>query len=167
MLERSEGNPFFLEEIIRTMIERQALRREGDRWVAAVGAEGISLPPTLRGVIAARIDRLPETAKAALQRASVIGRFFTQGALRALADTDIDLDRALAELMRAELVREQRRLPEPEYLFKHALTQEAAYAGILLEQRRILHRRLAEHLEQAGAARRRPGGGARSSLARR
>ncbi|HMH52117.1 MAG TPA: AAA family ATPase, partial [Candidatus Acidoferrum sp.] len=152
MLERSEGNPFFLEEIIRTMIERQALRRDGDRWVAAVGAEEISLPATLRGVIAARIDRLPEAAKAALQRASVIGRSFTQGALRALADTDVDLDRALAELMRAELVREQRRLPEPEYLFKHALTQEAAYAGILLEQRRGLHRRLAEHLEHDRAA---------------
>jgi tetratricopeptide (TPR) repeat protein len=151
MLERAEGNPFFLEEIIRTMIERQALRREGDRWVATGGAEGISLPATLRGVIAARIDRLPETAKTALQRASVVGRFFSQGTLRALADTDVDLDRALAELMRAELVREQRRLPEPEYLFKHALTQEAAYAGILLQERRTLHRRLAEHLEQRRA----------------
>jgi class 3 adenylate cyclase/tetratricopeptide (TPR) repeat protein len=148
MLVSAEGNPFYLEEIIRTMIERGVLRREGERWVAAVGAEGISLPTTLRGVIAARIDRLPAAAKAALQRASVIGRFFTHGALRALADPDADLDRALAELMRAELVREQRRLPEPEYLFKHALTQEAAYAGILLQERRGLHRRLAEHLER-------------------
>jgi hypothetical protein len=151
MLERADGNPFFLEEIIRTMIERQALRREGDRWVAAGGAEKISLPATLRGVIAARIDGLPETAKTALQRASVVGRFFSQGALRALANTDMDLDRALADLMRAELVREQRRLPEPAYLFKHALTQEAAYAGILLQERRTLHRRLAEHLEHGQA----------------
>jgi class 3 adenylate cyclase len=150
MMERSEGNPFFLEEIIRTMIEQQALRRDGDRWVAAADAGAISLPATLRGVIVARIDRLPDAAKAALQRASIVGRFFTRRALEALGD--VDLDRSLADLMRAEMIREQRRLPEPEYLFKHALTQEAAYAGILLEQRRALHRRLAEHLEQEGRA---------------
>jgi tetratricopeptide (TPR) repeat protein len=152
MMERSEGNPFFLEEIIRTMIEQQALRRDGDRWVAAADAVAISLPATLRGVIVARIDRLPDAAKAALQRASIVGRFFTRRALEALGDDGVDLDRALADLMRAEMIREQRRLPEPEYLFKHALTQEAAYAGILLEQRRALHRRLAEHLEQEGRA---------------
>ena len=152
MMERSEGNPFFLEEIIRTMIEQQALRRDGDRWVAAADAGAISLPATLRGVIVARIDRLPDGAKAALQRASIVGRFFTRRALEALGDDSVDLDRALADLMRAEMIREQRRLPEPEYLFKHALTQEAAYAGILLEQRRALHRRLADHLEQEGRA---------------
>jgi class 3 adenylate cyclase/tetratricopeptide (TPR) repeat protein len=148
MMERSEGNPFFLEEIIRTLIERQVLRREGDRWIAVADGGGISLPATLRGVIAARIDRLGEVAKATIQRASVVGRFFTRRALLALAEDNADLDRALADLMRAELIREQRRLPEPEYLFKHALTQEAAYAGILLEQRRLLHRRLAGYLEQ-------------------
>jgi class 3 adenylate cyclase/tetratricopeptide (TPR) repeat protein len=152
MMERSEGNPFFLEEIIRSMIEQQALRREGDRWVAAADVGAIRLPATLRGVIAARIDRLPDAAKAALQRASIVGRFFTRRALEALGADGVGLDRALADLMRAEMIREQRRLPEPEYLFKHALTQEAAYAGILLEQRRVLHRRLAEHLEHEGRA---------------
>jgi tetratricopeptide (TPR) repeat protein len=151
-MERSEGNPFFLEEIIRSMIEQQALRREGDRWVAAADIGAISLPATLRGVIAARIDRLPNAAKVALQRASIVGRFFTRRALEALGADGVDLDRALADLMRAEMIRELRRLPEPEYLFKHALTQEAAYAGILVEQRRILHRRLAEHLEREGRA---------------
>jgi class 3 adenylate cyclase len=152
IMERSEGNPFFLEEIIRSMIEQQALRREGDRWVAAADIGAISLPATLRGVIAARIDRLPNAAKVALQRASIVGRFFTRRALEALGADGVDLDRALADLMRAEMIRELRRLPEPEYLFKHALTQEAAYAGILVEQRRILHRRLAEHLEREGRA---------------
>jgi class 3 adenylate cyclase len=152
IMERSEGNPFFLEEIIRSMIEQQALRREGDRWVAAADIGAISLPATLRGVIAARIDRLPNAAKVALQRASIVGRFFTRRALEALGADGVDLDRALADLMRAEMIRELRRLPEPEYLFKHALTQEAAYAGILVEQRRTLHRRLAEHLELEGRA---------------
>jgi class 3 adenylate cyclase/tetratricopeptide (TPR) repeat protein len=152
MMERSEGNPFFLEEIIRSMIEQQVLRREGDRWIAPADVGAMSLPATLRGVIAARIDRLPHTAKAALQRAAIVGRLFTRRALEALGDEGVDLDRALADLMRVEMIREQRRLPEPEYLFKHALTQEAAYAGILVEHRRALHRRLAAHLEQEGRA---------------
>jgi class 3 adenylate cyclase len=87
IMERSEGNPFFLEEIIRSMIEQQALRREGDRWVAAADIGAISLPATLRGVIAARIDRLPNAAKVALQRASIVGRFFTRRASRRSAPT--------------------------------------------------------------------------------
>ncbi len=144
----SEGNPFFVEEIVRTLIEEGVLRREADRWVTTRDAGRIPMPGTLRGVIAARIDRLPPAAKATLQRASVIGRFFAVRALRALEDSPEELDRALAHLLRAELVREWRRLPEGEYLFKHALTQEAAYASLLGEQRRLLHCRVAACLEE-------------------
>ena len=148
ILEQSEGNPFFVEEIIRTLIEEGVLRREADRWVAEGDLSRLTIPATLRGLIAARIDRLPAAAKATLQRASVVGRFLSYRALQALDDGESELDRSLASLLRAELIREWTHVPEREYLFKHALTQEAAYASILLDQRRALHRRLALFLEQ-------------------
>ncbi|MFQ5946820.1 MAG: AAA family ATPase, partial [Anaerolineae bacterium] len=150
ILERSEGNPLFLEEIIRTLIEEHVLRREGDRWTAPGEVGRFVIPNTLRGVIAARIDRLPTAAKMSLQHASVVGRVFTYRTLQALTDGDGDLDRSLAHLLRVELIRERARLPEVEYLFKHGLTQEAAYASILGEQRRTLHQKVAIYLEQAG-----------------
>jgi class 3 adenylate cyclase/tetratricopeptide (TPR) repeat protein len=149
ILARSEGNPFFLEEIVRTLIERGVLQRRGDRWAAVGDLDRMMIPDTLRGVLAARIDRLPAAAKGILQRAAVIGRFFGYGVLRALSDPAEELDRALAHLLRTELIRERIRLPEREYLFKHALTQEAAYASVVGEHRRLLHRRVAEHLEQS------------------
>jgi class 3 adenylate cyclase/tetratricopeptide (TPR) repeat protein len=152
VLEQAEGNPFFVEELLRTLIESRVLVREGDRWVATAGAGHVVMPSTLRGVIAARIDRLPAPAKTALQRASVIGRFFTQRALRALHEDDAGLDRALAQLLRGELIREWVRPPEREYVFKHALTQDAAYAGLLAEDRKAWHERVAEHLEATGVA---------------
>ena len=148
VLAQSEGNPFFVEEILRTLIEEGVLRREGSRWVAAGDVSRLAMPATLRGLIAARIDRLPAAAKSTLQRAAVIGRFLSYRALRALHEGDGELDRSLALLLRAELIREWAHVPEREYLFKHALTQEAAYASILLDQRRELHRRLATFLEQ-------------------
>jgi class 3 adenylate cyclase/tetratricopeptide (TPR) repeat protein len=150
ILERAEGNPFYLEELIRSLIEAGTLRRDGERWIASDDAAPLSLPDTLRGVIAARIDRLPRGAKTALQRASIIGRFFTYRALRAFGDGDAELERALAQLLRAELVREFSRIPEREYVFKHVLTQEAAYASTLEEERRALHRVFAQYLEAGG-----------------
>jgi predicted ATPase/class 3 adenylate cyclase len=148
ILTRAEGNPFFLEEIIRALIEQEVLRREGDRWVAARDPGQLAIPSTLRGVIAARIDRLPALAKRALQRASVVGRWFTYRALQAVYGGNGELDRALAHLLRAELIREWAQAPEREYVFKHALTQEAAYASLLGEERRALHRTVADYLEQ-------------------
>lgn len=147
ILERAEGNPFFLEEIIRGLIEEGVLRREGDRWTATDAPERWVIPTTLRGVIAARIDRLPAPAKALLQRAAVIGRFFGYRTLRALSDEPGELDRALAPLLRAELIRESTSLPERQYVFKHALTNEVAEASLLSEQRRELHAGVARHLE--------------------
>ncbi len=151
VLERAEGNPFFLEEILRTLIEEGVLRREGERWVAAAELEPTPMPTTLRGVLAARIDRLPTPAKMTLQRAAVVGRFFTHRALEALAEPGEDVGRALAHLLRAELIREWARLPERQYVFKHALTQEAAAASLLSEPRKALHAAVARHLEETGA----------------
>ena len=151
ILDQSEGNPFFVEEILRTLIEEGALRREGERWVAAAVSE-VTMPATLRGLIAARIDRLPAGAKATLQRASVIGRFVGYPALRALHPGDGELNRSLAHLLRAELLREWAHAPERQYIFKHALTQEAAYASMLHEHRRARHRELAIFLEGVAVA---------------
>jgi class 3 adenylate cyclase/tetratricopeptide (TPR) repeat protein len=152
ILDQSEGNPFFVEEIIRSLIEQGALRREGERWVSAGNVSRLAMPATLRGLIAARIDRLPAPAKATLQRAAVIGRFVGYPALRALHAGESELDRSLAHLLRAELLREWAHAPERQYIFKHALTQEAAYASILHEQRRALHREAATFLERETAA---------------
>jgi tetratricopeptide (TPR) repeat protein len=153
ILTRAEGNPFFLEEIIRGLIEQGVLRREGDRWTAAGTPDHWSIPTTLRGMIGARIDRLPAPAKALLQHAAVIGRFFGYRALLALSDESAEVDRALAHLLRAELIREFASPPDRQYIFKHALTQEAAEASLLAEQRRDLHGRVARHLESIlGAA---------------
>jgi class 3 adenylate cyclase/tetratricopeptide (TPR) repeat protein len=147
-LERSDGNPLFLEEIIRTLIEEKVLRRERGYWIVPKEMGRLKIPSILRGVIAARIDRLPTTAKLVLQNASVVGRVFTYRTIQALTDGDGDLDRSLAHLLRVGFIREQARLPEVEYLFKHVLTQEAAYASILDDQRRVLHRKVAMFLEQ-------------------
>ena len=152
ILDQSEGNPFFVEEIIRSLIEQGALRREGERWISAGDIADLAIPATLRGLIAARIDRLPTPAKATLQRAAVIGRFVGYPALRALQTGNGELDRALAHLLRAEMLREWAHTPERQYIFKHVLTQEAAYASILHEERRALHRELAVFLEQEAVA---------------
>ena len=152
ILDQSEGNPFFVEEIIRSLIEQGALRREGERWISTGDLRTITMPATLRGLIAARIDRLPAPAKATLQRAAVIGRFVGYPALRALHGGESELDRSLAHLLRAELLREWAHGPERQYIFKHALTQDAAYASILHEQRRTLHRETATFLERETAA---------------
>ena len=134
LLERAEGNPFFLEEIVR--------------WRAAQGAEAIAVPETVEGVILARIDRLEEDVKEVLKVASVVGRSFLRRVLEVIVAAGIELDAELGELLRIELIRERRRLPELEYLFTHALVQEATYGSILRQRRLELHRRVGECIER-------------------
>jgi predicted ATPase len=140
LIERTEGNPFFLEESVRTLIESGALVGErGDyRLVAALTA--IALPVTVQTVLAARIDRLGPEDKRLLQSASVVGKDFAFVLLRDIADADIDaLQGGLANLQAAEFIYETRLFPDPEYTFKHALTQDVAYSSLLAERRRTLH----------------------------
>ena len=134
LLERAEGNPFFLEEIVR--------------WRAAEGADAVALPETVEAVILARIDRLEEDVKEVLKVASVVGRSFLRRVLEVVVAAGIELDAELGELLRIELIRERRRLPELEYLFKHALVQEATYGSILRQRRLELHRRVGECIER-------------------
>jgi len=147
LLERAEGNPFYLEELVASLVEQGVLVREGDAWQVKAPIESLSIPDTVQGVILARIDRLEEDVRGTLQMASVIGRSFLYRLLQAIAEAERQLDRHLVILQRADLVREKAVRPELEYVFKHSLAQEAAYHSLLLERRRELHRRVGEALE--------------------
>jgi len=153
ILERSEGNPFFLEEVIRSLIDQGALLHEAGRWHPARDIQNLSIPETLQGVLLARIDRLQEDVRRTLQLASVIGKSFLYRLLEAISQAEQQLDRHMALLQRADLVLEKSRIPELEYIFKHSLTQEAAYNSLLLERRKEFHRRVGETLERLFADR--------------
>lgn len=156
ILDKAGGNPFFLEETVRTLIEGGVLSRNLDngKWVVQTDTANIDLPDTLQGLLLARIDRLEEESRRTLQLAAVIGRSFYYRVLQALAETAGELDRRLAVLLQADLIREAARIPDLEYVFNHALTQEAAYQSILLKRRREFHRRVGEVMEKLFAQRR-------------
>jgi predicted ATPase len=150
IMEKSEGNPFFVEEVVRTLIDQGVVVREKDgaRWQATGEGEDLDIPGNLQTLLVARIDRLAEGARRTLQVASVVGRSFYYRILLRLVDFTVEeLDQHLLSLQRTQLIQEVARLPELEYLFRHALTQEAAYSTILLKQRRAYHRRVGEALE--------------------
>ena len=148
ILTKDEGNPFFVEEVIRSLLDSELVVRENSHWRATREIENIAVPDTLAGVINARLDRLDEGARRVVQTAAVIGREFRFDALTSVYEVEQDCGPALAELERRELVREKSRIPPKVYMFKHNLTQEAAYGTLLLRRRRELHRRVAECLEQ-------------------
>ena len=148
ILSKAEGNPFFVEEVIRSLLDSELVVREGDRWHATQEIEHIALPDTLTGVITARLDRLNEDSRIVAQTASVIGREFELGTLEEIYDGTASLDESLTDLQRRELIREKGRVPQPHYMYKHILTQEAAYSSLLLSRRRELHLRVAECLER-------------------
>lgn len=150
----AEGNPFFLEEIIRSLTDAGALvRDENGAWRFEHDVV-VQIPPTVEKVILARIDRLDHAAHATLVSASVLGRRFGLPLLEAVADRGAEQVRAaLTELQRLDLVRERRRWPEPEFRFKHALIQDTAYRTMVREQRNLLHRRAAEWLGRQYAGR--------------
>ena len=149
ILEYAEGNPFFVEEIIRSLRDGGtiALDEASGRWQAAGPAAHATIPATLQSVLLARIDSLPATAKRVLQIASVIGRIVPYDVLAAVAD-EPTLDGALVVLMRRQMIRERSRFPELTYIFKHELTRRAAHEGLLTRDRRSFHRRVAETLER-------------------
>ena len=150
ILGQSEGNPFYVEEIIRSLIAQGAIKCDPTtgEWRLMEDVAEVAIPETLQNVLAARIDRLDENVRHVLQMAAVIGRIFPQRLLAAIAGGVEDLDGYLQTLMQQELIRLRTSEPEVEYIFKHALTQEAAYKGALRRQRQVFHRRAAEALEQ-------------------
>jgi ABC-type oligopeptide transport system substrate-binding subunit/class 3 adenylate cyclase len=146
ILEPAEGNPFFLEEIVRSLADAGALVREGEAW-RFDHAVPIEIPPTVEQVILSRIDRLSPGAHAALTAASVLGRQFSLPMLEALVPGDEAIRTPLTELQRLDLLREGRRWPDPEFRFKHALIQEVAYRTLVRLDREGLHRTAAIWLE--------------------
>ncbi len=154
ILDPAEGNPFFLEEIVRSLADAGALvHDEGGGWRFDHEVP-VEIPPTVEKVILARIDRLGAAAHEALMAASVLGRQFGLPLLEGVADREPEEVRAaLTELQRLDLLREGRRWPEPEFRFKHALIQDAAYRTLVREQRNRLHRKAAEWLGRQYAGR--------------
>jgi tetratricopeptide (TPR) repeat protein len=151
LIARTEGNPFFLEESVRTLVESGVLVGERGAYRLAQALPTVQVPATVQAVLAARIDRLPPEEKRLLQTAAVIGTEVPFPLLQAIAELPEDaLQRGLAHLQAAEFLYETRLFPEREYTFKHALTHEVAYGSLLLERRRVLHARIVESLEAIG-----------------
>ncbi|MBN1485592.1 MAG: tetratricopeptide repeat protein [Chloroflexia bacterium] len=150
ILRHAEGNPFYVEELIRSLMDCGAIAMDeaSGRWRATRSVEEITLPDTLHGVLMARIDRLRQETRHILQLAAVIGRTFLYRVLAEIAHEEQALDEHLQALVQEQMIREQARDPELEYIFKHQLTQEAAYDTLLKQDRRIFHRQVAEALER-------------------
>ena len=148
LIARTEGNPFFLEESVRTLVETGVLEGEPGVYRLAQALPTIQVPATVQAVLAARIDRLPPADKRLLQTAAVIGTEVSLPLLQAIAELPEEaLHRSLAHLQADEFLYETRLFPEHEYTFKHALTHEVAYSSLLQERRRTLHARIVEALE--------------------
>lgn len=149
ILRKADGNPYFIEEIVRSLIEQgvveevEAVRR----WKVGAQVTDLAIPDSLQALLVARIDRLGEEAKSTLQMASVIGRAFYYRILQAISDSAMALDKDLRSLERVELLKEAGRQPELEYIFKHELARDAAYATILNRKRREFHLRVAKAME--------------------
>jgi class 3 adenylate cyclase/predicted ATPase len=147
IIEKTEGNPFFIEEIVRALFDQAVLVRNGTVKVTRSMSE-IHIPPTVQGILASRIDRLPPAEKGLLQTLAVMGKQFPLGLIKQVMQKPEDeLERMLAALQLGEFVYEQPAFPETEYVFKHALTQEVAYGSLLVERRKELHERTAAQIE--------------------
>jgi len=157
ILERAEGNPFFLEEIIRSLIDGGHVFRDDDRWRARPGIEGVQIPDTVQAVLASRIDLLEPGDKRVLQAAGVVGRVFWPGPVAALTELSLgDVSDALRRLEARELVysRSGSTLSgQPELLFKHVLTRDVAYESIPRRERPDSHRAVARWLEATAGER--------------
>lgn len=150
VLEAADGNPFFLEELVRSLADVGALVRIDGGWRLDHAVE-VEVPPTVEKAILARLDRLSPPARELVTAASALGRTFALPLLEGVLG-DLPED-ALHELQRLGLLRQSRRWPQPEYRFRHALIQETAYRTLLAEQRTRLHRHAAEWLEERYAGR--------------
>ncbi len=153
VIERTEGNPFFIEEMLQALFDEGALVRNGAVKVTRSLSQ-VRLPPTVQGILAARIDRLGPEQKELLQILAVMGRESPLGLIKKVASTgDAPLEQMLSALQAGEFIYEQPSLAGVEYTFKHALTQEVAYNLLLIERRKLLHERAGVALESMFAGR--------------
>jgi len=151
LVSRAEGNPFYIEEIIRSLIDQGIVVPQDGGWRLGREIDLRTVPDSLQGLIMARIDQLLEEARRTLQLAAVVGRTFTHELLAWLSSAAAlmaHLDTNLAALQRTELIRERARLPELEYIFKHVMVRDVAYESLLLRDRRTYHGLIGRHLEE-------------------
>ncbi|HEV2054611.1 MAG TPA: tetratricopeptide repeat protein, partial [Methylomirabilota bacterium] len=149
LVERTDANPLFLEESVRALVETAALLGERGAYRLTRPVEHLTIPATVQAILAARIDRLGPEAKRLLQAAAVIGKDVAMPLLLAIADApEHDVRAELTHLQTAEFLYETRLFPDLEYTFKHALTHEVAYGGLLHDRQRALHARITEAIER-------------------
>jgi class 3 adenylate cyclase/tetratricopeptide (TPR) repeat protein len=154
LVERTGGNPLYLEESVRALVETSTLAGERGAYRLTRPVEQLTIPATVNAILAARIDRLEPEAKRLLQTAAVIGKDVSMPLLLAVAETtEREVRAALAQLQAAEFLYEVRLFPNLEYTFKHALTHEAAYQGLLFDRRRALHARIVTAIERLSGER--------------
>jgi predicted ATPase len=154
IVEKSEGNPLFIEEIVRALFENGTIVREEDRVRVARSRAQIVIPATVEGIVASRIDLLPTTERSLLQALAVIGEEFPLPVARhALGKPEDELVRGLASLQAAEFIYERPTVAQTEYTFKHALIHDVAYKSVLQERRKAIHGRTAEAFEKLYANR--------------
>jgi tetratricopeptide (TPR) repeat protein len=144
---KAEGNPFYLEELVNSLIESETLARDNGSWKLTRSITESDIPSSLHGLISGRIDRLDEQTKRILQKASVIGRDFLYEILKRITELEERIDGELSHLERLDLIRTRSMQPDIEYMFKHALTQEIVYNGLLKKQRREIHEQIAQVIE--------------------
>lgn len=144
---RADGNPFFIEEVIRSFIDEGIVELKDGEFRVSKKIDSVVIPETIQDVLMARIDMLDETTKTILKEASVIGRFFFYKILAKVTESTKNPVDKLEYLKRIQLIRERTRFEEIEYLFKHALVQEVTYASILLRKRKELHLKVAGAIE--------------------
>ena len=148
LIERTEGNPFFLEESVQTLVETRVLEGERGAYRITKAPELWQIPATAQAILAARIDRLPIEEKRLLQTASVIGKDVPLALLHAIADVpEESIRRGLTHLQAAEFLYETSLFPDIEYTFKHALTHDVAYRNVLHDRRRLLHAKIVDAVE--------------------
>jgi class 3 adenylate cyclase/tetratricopeptide (TPR) repeat protein len=148
IVDRSGGNPFFIEEIIRSLIDEGAIVRTNGVFEVTEKIDRVVIPSTINDVLMARIDRLEEQTRELIKVASVIGRSFFDRILKEVADSIEEVDERLAYLKDAQFICDRMRMEELEYLFKHALAQEAAYESTLIQHREALHLKVAQSIEK-------------------
>jgi len=146
--EKSEGNPFYLEEMINSILETGILIIEDNKWKTTKPLSEANIPSNIQGVISARLDRLERTSKTILQEASVIGRTFLYEVLKRITEMKEYIDKGLMVLEHLDLIRARTIQPDLEYVFKHALTQEVVYNGLLKKERQKIHERIGRVMEE-------------------
>jgi predicted ATPase/class 3 adenylate cyclase len=148
IIEKTGGNPFFIEEIVRELLDREDIKTSGDIYRPTRPIDQLRIPDTVQGVLAARMDRLSEDLKRTMQVASVIGRDFAYRILKSIMELGEELRAHLTNLVGLEILYEKALYPELEYIFKHTLTQEVAYESLLKQRRQEIHGRIAQTIEQ-------------------